>query len=248
MSPDITQHRSRDITGAVPYIRQGFCLVALVLLVMTCGCQSDQRNSGMANSFYLNPHKDLATLGRVALVELNNKSGYPTISADLTEALFISLQKEQLFGLAAVHQDDPAWRGLQENLDSLQALKQLLAMRDTLKCNGLLVGTVTQYQPYPHMVVGLRLKLLDLTDGQLLWGLEQVWDASDANVRQRIHRDSRHGLLSGSGPLQDDMVVTSPLRFGKFIAQEVAATLRGEEEPKPRQGNEILSVDSPWLY
>jgi hypothetical protein len=177
-------------------------------------------------------------------VELDNKSGYPTISTDLTNALFVSLQKEQLFGLTVVHQDDPAWRGLQENLDSLQALKQLLAMRDTLKCNGLLVGTVTQYQPYPHMVVGVRLKLLDLTDGQLLWGLEQIWDASDTNVRQRIRRDSR----GGSGPLENEIVVTSPLRFGRFITQEVAATLRGEKETPPGMKNETYAVDSPWLY
>ncbi len=184
----------------------------------------------MANSYYLNPHKDLATLGRVALVELDNNSGYPTVSADLTEALFVALQKKQIFGLSVVHQDDPAWRGLQENLDSLQALKQLLAMRDALKCNGLLVGTVTQYQPYPRMAVGLRLKLLDLTDGQLLWGLEQVWDSADADIRQRIRQYSSDELRSGWTTLQDEMVVISSLKFGKFIAHEVAETLERKKK------------------
>lgn len=199
--------------------------LTLALPLLVCGCESDQANNGMVNSFYLNPHRDLTTLGRVALVELDNESGYPTISADLTEALFVALQKKQLFGLSVIHQDDPAWRGLQENLESLQALKQLLAMRDALKCNGLLVGTVTEYQPYPRMAVGLRLKLLDLTDGQLLWGLEQVWDSADASIRQRIQQYSREELRSGSAPLQDEMVVISSLRFGRFIAYEVAETL-----------------------
>lgn len=205
-------------------------LPALVLLALSWGCQSDRANSGMADAFYLNPHKDLTTLGRVALVELDNNSGYPDISANLTEALFVALQKEQLFGLSVVHEDDPAWRGLQENLEAFQALKQLLAMRDALKCNGLLVGTVTQYQPYPRMVVGLRLKLLDLTDGTLLWGLEQVWDTADADVDQRARRYARRELRSGSGPVQDEMVLKSPLRFGKFIAYEVAETLKHEED------------------
>ncbi|MBN1359539.1 MAG: hypothetical protein JW993_03055 [Sedimentisphaerales bacterium] len=203
----------------------GLWLSALILVALIGGCQSDQANNGMANSYYLNPHRDLTTLGRVALVELDNKSGYPTISADLTEALFVALQKKQLFGLSVVRQDDPAWRGLQENLDSLQALKQLLAMRDALKCNGLLVGTVTEYQPYPRMAVGLRLKLLDLTDGQLLWGLEQVWDSGDASIRERVRDYARNELRSGSGPLQDEIVVISSLKFGKFIAYEVAETL-----------------------
>lgn len=205
--------------------RLGLASSIALLLVLACGCESNQATNGMANSYYLNPHKDLTSLGRVALVELDNSSAYPAISADLTAALFVSLQKKQFFGLSVVPHDDPAWRGLQENLDSLQALKQLLAMRDALKCNAILVGTVTEYQPYPRMAVGLRLKLLDLTDGQLLWGLEQVWDSADASIRQRIRHYSSQELRSGSAPLQDEMVVISSLRFGKFIAYEVAETL-----------------------
>ena len=217
--------------------RRGLGISLIVVLsALVGGCGSGQKANGMANSFYLNPHKDLSTLGRVALVELDNKSGYPAISADMTEALFVALQKKQLFGLSVVHQDDPAWRGLQENLDSLQALKQLLAMRDALKCNALLVGTVTQYQPYPRMAVGLRLKLLDLTDGQLLWGLEQVWDSADASIRKRIQHYSSQELRSGSAPLQDEMVVISSLRFGKFIAYEVSGTLVRNEEPPVLSG------------
>ncbi len=226
MNRDSIQHNAayKKLKSKSP-CRVGFSLLVTLLLALVCGCESNQANDAMANSFYLNPHKDLKTLGRVALVEFDNKSGYPTVSADLTEALFVALQKKQLFGLSVVHQDDPAWRGLQENLDSLQALKQLLAMRDALKCNGLLVGTITQYQPYPRMAVGLRLKLIDLTDGQLLWGLEQVWDSADASIRHRIQQYSSQELRSGSGSLQDEMVVISSLKFGKFIAYEVAETL-----------------------
>jgi len=216
--------RSEERAGKIR-CRARFPLSVIVFLASVCGCKPYQANNGMANSYYLNPHRDLHSLGRVALVELDNNSGYPKISTDFTEALFVALQKKQLFGLSAVHQDDPAWRGLQENLDSLQALKQLLAMRDTLKCNGLLVGTVTEYQPYPRMVVGLRLKLLDLTDGQLLWGLEQVWDSADASIGHRIRQYSKEELRVGSASLQDEMVVISSLKFGKFIAYEVAETL-----------------------
>ena len=206
-------------------------LLVPILLLSACGCETIQpHDDDLAKSYYLHSFKDLGNLGRVALVELDNRSGYPNISTDLTDALFVAMQKEQLFGLSVVHQDDPAWRGLQENLDSLQALKQLLAMRDALKCNALLVGTVTQYQPYPDMIIGLRLKLYDLTDSELLWGMEHVWDASDVNVRQRIHRYARGELRSSSGPLEDEMIVKSPLRFGRFVAYEVAETLKPKEE------------------
>ncbi len=204
-------------------------LAPVVLLVLICGCESPLNHNGMSNSYYLNPYKDLTTLGRVALVEFDNDSGYPNISADVTQALFTALQKKQIFGLTIVRHDDPQWRGLQENIDSLQALKKLLAMRDTLKCNGLLVATITEYQPYPRLVIGLRLKLLDLTDGQLLWGLEQVWDTADKSIEKRIEQYSRSDLRSGVASLREELVVISSLRFAKFVAYEVAGTLDRRE-------------------
>lgn len=222
----------RSVGLCAPSCRGGqvlLSLAALLLGVLLCGCESPQDNGGMVNSFYLNPYKNLGSLGRVALVELQDDSGHPKMSAELTEALFVAIQKKQLFGLAIVRQDNPEWKSIQENLDSLQALRQLLVIRDTLKCNAILVGTITEYTPYPHMSLGLRLKLLDLTDGQLIWGLEQIWDSSDRSIQKRIRRYFKEDLRSGSAPLQEELVVVSPLRFGKFAAYEVAETLIREQ-------------------
>jgi hypothetical protein len=178
----------------------------------------------MANAYYLSPNKDLRRLGRVALLEVDNTSGYPEIAGAVTNALFLEMQKTQVFGLMVVHRDDPAWRSLQENLDSLQGLQQLETAREALRCNGLLVGTVTRYEPYPHMAVGLRLKLLDLTDGQLLWALEQVWDSSDRDIQGRIKTYLAEDRKTGNSPLREELVIVSPLNFCKFVAHEVAGT------------------------
>ncbi len=204
-------------------------LVLTALSFLAAGCDSSLSSRGMDNAYYLNPYKDLSTLGRVALVQLDNASGYPTISGDVTQALFVALQKRQVFGVTIVPHDDPEWQGLQENLDSLQALKKLLAMREILKCNGLLVGTITEYQPYPHMAIGLRLKLLDLTDGQLLWGFEQVWDTADKGVEKRVRHYFDRELRSGASALHEELVVVSSLQYCKFVAYEVAATLDRDE-------------------
>ena len=203
------------------------CL-STALLSLIGGCNSPRTNDATARSYYLAPGRNLRALGRVALVELDNTSAYPQIATDVTDALFLSTQKKQVFGVMTVRQDNPAWRSLQENLDSLQALRQLLTMRDTLKCNGLLVGSVTEYEPYPHMVLGLRLKLLDLTDGQLLWGMEQVWDSADQNVQKRIKAYYKQELRMGFAPLQEELVAVSPLNFIKFVAYEVAQTFQPE--------------------
>ncbi len=213
-----------------PSLLVKLALVAAFALMLGCGCESDQEDRSMADSYYLSPHKDLRRIGRVALVEMASTSDDPQIATTLTDAMFLEAQKKQVFGVMVVHRSDPAWQDLQENLDSSQTLRQLAAAREALNCNGLLVGTLTKYQPYPHMVVGLRLKLLDLTDGQLLWGMEQVWDSSDRSIQKRIKTYLKEDRKAGHSPLREELVVVSPLNFCKFVTYEVASTFERVRE------------------
>ncbi len=202
--------------------------VAILLLqaALLSGCGTFYRTPApAADYYYLNPHKSLTTVGRVAIVELDNDSSYPKISADVTEKLYQSLQKKQIFGLTVVRQNDPLWRSLQLDLDSKYALKQLAAIRETLKCDAILLGTITEFKPYPHMTIGLRLKLIDLRDGQLLWALEQIWDSADKTTEYRIKNYFRSQKRAGYAPLHEQLVAVSSLEFIKFVSYEVAETL-----------------------
>ena len=212
--------------------------ILLLLPVLLSACQFYTVSPPMPEYYYLNPDKDLSTVGRTALVELDNNSDYPQISTDVTQVLFQALQKKQHFGLAVVRRNNPAWRSLQPDLNSASqtqsstlpvpptyTLDQLTAIRKTLKCDAVLIGTVTQFKPYPHMAIGLRLKLVDLRDGQLLWALEQIWDSSDKTTESRIKSYFKYQMRSGFAPLREQLVAISPLEFIKFVAYEVAETL-----------------------
>ena len=210
----------------------------LLLPLLLSACQYYRVAAPMPEYYYLNPDKDLSTVGRTALVELDNKSSYPQISTDVTESLFQALQKKQLFGLTIVRQNDPAWHSLQLDSNSGSQTQnsafgvpsaytpdQLTAIHETLKCDAVLIGTITQFEPYPHMAIGLRLKLVDLRDGQLLWALEQIWDSSDKTTEYRIKNYFQSQIRSGFAPLHEQLVTVSPLKFIRFVAYEVAATL-----------------------
>jgi len=211
----------------------------LLPVISCCGCGFGNAAMQKPDYYYLNPHKNLSAVGRVAIVELANESTYPTINTDVTNALFQALQKRQLFSLSVVEQTNPLWRSMQLNSNAgwqeqseafgkraTYAPRQLLEIRRTLECNAMLTGTVTQYQPYPHMAIGLRLKLIDLTDGQLLWAIEQIWDTADKAIQYRAKNYFRREIGSGFEPLREDLVVVSPFRFLKFVAHEVGETLR----------------------
>lgn len=207
----------------------GFCksLAAVLALTvcLTLGCESRRADKPAADFYYLNPNKKLTTIGRVAIVELENDSSYPDISADITGSLFRALQKRQVFGLTIIRRDDPSWRGLQLDGESTYNLDQIRAIHETLKCDGVLIGTVTEYKPYPHMAVGLRLKLLDMRDGRLLWALEQIWDSSDKTTRARTKDYFKAEKGTGFEPLNEQLAAVSPIEFLKFVSYEVADTL-----------------------
>ncbi|NQT04028.1 MAG: hypothetical protein HQ580_18525 [Planctomycetes bacterium] len=202
--------------------------VAILLLpmVLLSGCVTYYRTSASeADYYYLNPDKSLSTIGRAVIVELDNNSSYPKISNDVTQKLYQALQKKQIFGLTVVRQSDSLWRSLQLDLNSEYTLDQIIKIRQTLKCNAVLIGTVTEFRPYPHMIIGLRLKLLDLRDGQLLWALEQVWDSADKTTEYRIKEYFRSQKRSGYAPLKEQLTSVSSLEFIKYISYEVAETL-----------------------
>lgn len=199
----------------------------LALCVLT-GCQPGSSRTPMAGSYYINPDSDLSSLGRVALVELDNDTSYPEISKNATNAIFVGLQKKQHFGLTTVGQSEAIWRNLQSESDSSYTPEQLLAMQKALKCDAVLTGAVTQYEPYPHMGVGMRMRLIDLRNGDLLWAVEQVWDSADKGVSHRIKQylKSQQGIGSGT----EELVAMSSLKFLKFVGYEIAETLGAAQE------------------
>jgi hypothetical protein len=101
-------------------------------------------------------------------------------------------------------------------------------MHKSLKADAVLRGTVTRYEPFPHLIIGLRLELTDLTDGQLLWGLEQIWDAADQSTQARIREYYKTSLLPKADSLEVGLGTVSSLRFIEFVTYEVAKTVKAQ--------------------
>jgi hypothetical protein len=209
--------------------QMGKQILFLMLTLILAGCGMGKICEPAPTYYYINPHKDLNAVGRVALIELTNDSSYPQISADATEALFEAIQKKQKFGLTVIRQNDPLWRSMSHEMSTAYNFEQLSAMRDTLKSDAVIFGSVTGYRPYPHMFIALRLKLIDLSDGQLLWAIEQVWDTTDKMTQNNIKNFYDHNILPGCDSLEEKLGTVSSLKFIKFVACEAAETLQDKK-------------------
>lgn len=204
-------------------------LFLLLQFILLSGCVRYVMNESAPNSYYLNPSKNLKRVGRVALVELKNNSSVHQISPEITDSLFQELQKRQIFGVTRIRQDDPAWRSLQLESGMDYTFEELAQIRKTLKSDAIFMGKITSFEPYPHMAVGLRLQLIDLADGQLIWALEQVWDTTDKTIQSRIesYYNPRRLILDDEN-LSGQLGSVSSLKFFKFVSYEITETLQAD--------------------
>ena len=216
----------------------------LLFLFFTSGCGDlyyHYPDDATANYYYLNPSKNLSYVGRAALIELDNQSNYPEVSQQMTNALYQAMQKKQLFGITVFKQSDPAWQSLKLDIKSsytidngvlknlsVYSLEQLSVMRKTLRHDAILIGTITDFNYFPHMLIGLRLKLIDLNSGDLLWALEQIWDTADRDTEKRARKYFKHQVGTGFEPLRQELTTVSFISFTKFVSFEVAKTLTGK--------------------
>jgi hypothetical protein len=201
-----------------------FSLLILLFFVTGCNCTRIGDCPSQCN-YYLNPDKSICTVGRVCLIELDNLSKRPEVSADITKALFEAIQKRNVFGLTVVYRSDPACKGLLSDYSQNYTLEQLSLLRRNMKADAAIIGEVTQYSSYPRLAIGLRLKLIDLRDGTLIWALEQFWDSTDKQVEKRAQEFFDTQIRSGFDPIDYRIALVSPHMFLKFVAWEVGQTL-----------------------
>jgi hypothetical protein len=200
----------------------------LSLAVASLGCSrypGAPWSASAGHPYYQGTSKRLQNIRTACVVELYNKTAYPQIAGDVTESFYQALQKKHLFDLSLLRQGDAAWRNLPIHPDSPHTLEQLLATRKMLGVDAVLTGTVTSYSPYPHTMLGLRLKLIDLRDGQTVWAIEQIWDTADKATEERIKKYFEQQLRSGFSPLGEQLAVLSSINFIRFVTYDVAETL-----------------------
>ncbi len=189
-----------------------------------CGCTVVNPVVPETGQYYINPDADFSRIGRVVVFEFENQTEYPAGSVDLTQAVTEGLQRKNLFNLRIIPRQSEVWQDMRLDKPAFSN-QELLDIRKRLSADAILLGRVKGYQPYPHLMSSLNLKLIDLNTGGILWGLEQIWDSTDQSVQRRMKMYYRDKMGSEYEPLNWKVLITSPREFHKFVADEVAQTL-----------------------
>jgi hypothetical protein len=175
--------------------------------------------------YYLNPQVNVGSVNRIALLELENQSERPELSELLSQTLAEGMGKKHLFSVRTIRRADPLWTSL--NLDQITAYsyEDLALIRENLKVDAIVFGTIKHYRSFPHIQMSLHLKMVDVRQGKLIWAMEEVWDSTDKQVELRMKRYFSKEIRTGYQPLNWEVIITSPRAFNKFVVYEACSTL-----------------------
>jgi hypothetical protein len=210
-------------------------LGALTLAALAAaGCRSTPPDPGPLASSAI--AADFATyrITRVGLLPFLGRDLEAEGAANLQRAFQLELARVMPYeivplsdaDLDEVHASAPYLRGRHEP-------RAILELARRFRLDALLIGTVTQNQPYPPQALGIELELVATETGQPLWTSAVQLDAGEARVRTRLELWQASQKADGGGRESVQLTLVSPERFARFAAWEVAAsTLRPDENPQ----------------
>ena len=170
-----------------------------------------------------------AELRRVALLPLTAEHSEPgSISGlqTLEPILRTELGKAGRFEIVNISPADlQKWTG-KERWDSQQTLPPdlLKKIEENTGADGVIFVRLSRYHAYPPMVIGWRMALAS-NDGDLLWSVDEIFDAAEEGISNSARRYDR-GHVRNNPVLEDSRsILLSPRKFGQYTLAALIQTL-----------------------
>ena len=161
----------------------------------------------------------------VAFIELDSPAEFRDIAHEASRAVLEAIQARKRFQLRLVSRETPVVRDHLPPDGQPLALADLAALRRQLNADGLIIGTLRDFQPYPRMKMSLRLNLIDARRATVLWTVDDVWDSTERKTAERVERYFGSQQSDEFRPADWRLALMSPKAFEGFMAFEAASTL-----------------------
>ena len=219
-----------------------------VALCLAMGCSSvakrltDPSYTGPFRSQYNHSSagfESLKTVSRVAIVPTAlPEGGLGTPQSEATTEVQAGLVAElrQDGPFEAVFYTPPKGRWLQGTLElrTTEALpSQLLqdVQRQT-SADAILFSSLSTYQPYPPLRIGIKLTLVRVHDGVVLWQFDDGFNAGEATTLNDARKYLRESMGIETDP-PPALSVDSPQRFIRYGVSRAVRLLKRDFQPAP---------------
>ena len=172
------------------------------------------------------PAKFSLELRRIAVLPLAVESSDNNLAEGchaLSPVIWEQLVKTKRFELIAV--DATALRRAtgQVNWTGAETLPLdfLGFLRREYGCDGVLFAELTTYRAYAPLAVGWRFKLVDAHSGQIVWAVDELFDAAIPAISIAAQRFAEPRFFRPFGHEENWLAANSPRQFGRYAAAAV---------------------------
>lgn len=176
---------------------------------------------------YQAPSRPLAPFRRVLLAPLRREDGADASELVLRRALADAVVAQRVFEVVPVSRRELVDIEIERSRTrGTFSTDDLLTLNRRFGVDGVLTGTLTRFEAYPEMQIGVRLHLIDCRTGRVAWGTDNLLAASDPRVRRDAHNFYDLAYHDGTDSLEEERkVLVSPRVFSRYVAHRVVETL-----------------------
>ena len=217
----------------IPIIRTA--LLALTAVLVLSGCQTTRKIVArvgigkpppQANNFYLDEEK-IMHVQRVVMMPVHAPNVGLTSERIIDEQFLSKLTSTQLFEVVSISREDLARRFGRRSFSSAVPLTDTLFryIQETSDADAVVFFDITTYHPFQPLKIGVRGKIVNLPDKEVLWAVDELYDAANRKTSEEAKRYEKKYLTQLESSKQHDSILLSPVRFTAYAAEKSVMTL-----------------------
>jgi hypothetical protein len=225
------------------------CLIAAWVVCGSENVPADGSASTRPANVYVSSPVLPAGLKRVVVLPLANEGSSQDLASGCeTLAPVLQAQLVKAARFETVNADPNTLRGCTGKLswtgDEVLPADFFSNLKNVYACDGVLFSQVTVFRASPPLAVGWRLKLVDASNGNILWAADEIFDAANLDEAkeaqqyeraQQPHHNFAYGVYTFAAwcihvPVRsalDDQwnILNSPRYFGEYSAEKLLETM-----------------------
>ncbi len=177
-------------------------------------------------SYHKSAEYDYHNVQRVLLVPFTIESGRDKVMDEVTDAFMIELQKKSTFE-AVKPQGFQDMMSQQKDVWSRGLIRPetIIEAKSRYNVDAIIIGTITQYQPYEPPVLGIKIAMFSAVSGNIMWSTDAIFDSSEASVIQLLKAYYKKVYQRKQSLYDWKIILLSMKRYARFVAHHMVDTL-----------------------
>jgi hypothetical protein len=209
-------------------LKIAFVMTAILL----AGCQTTKNLAGLGDggnpskNFYIDPEA-INRIERVVLMPVHAPTVGLPFESEIDTVFASKLTAIRLFEVVTISREDLVRRFGKRSFNSAEPLSEVLFRyaAEASNADAVVMFDLTTYHPYQPIRIGIRSKMIDIKNQEVLWAVDELFDASSRKTAKRASNYERKSVSKFPASKQKGSILVSPMQFTGYAAEQCIDTL-----------------------